>query len=212
MEGREEAAQNALAVSGPAYASTDAGAQLALVQSALVVRKIAAKSDELLDFVRLQAPGTLLEEAALRRQVFVASQTDDIGKFQSLATDYLRRYRHSVYAGQLPAAPGFGSDANRFRKGNRRASTALWTMMSGAGAGSKARALSSGRPRLGRAGIDQVRSPDGRQSPGAGGGDKASAARAKLYHAASMITSPEGIKARSRICAASTGPFSRRAI
>ena len=121
VEGREEAAQNALAALDPALLPPTLGAQLALVQSALVVRKSAAKSDELLDFVRLQAPGTLLEEAALRRQVFVASQTNDIGKFQSLATEYLRRYRHSIYAGnfrqRLASALtriDFGKESSRF--------------------------------------------------------------------------------------------------
>jgi chemotaxis protein MotC len=101
VEGREEAAQNALASVEPGALPPVLGAQLALAQSALMVRKDPAKSDELLDFVRLQAPGTLLEEAALRRQVFIASQTNNLAKFQLLATDYLRRYRHSVYAGNF---------------------------------------------------------------------------------------------------------------
>jgi len=47
VEGREEAAQNALAALEPRVLPPTLGAQLALVQSALVVRKSAAKSDEL---------------------------------------------------------------------------------------------------------------------------------------------------------------------
>lgn len=101
VEGREEEAKKALLSINPRTLPAYQGAQVALVQSALVVRTDVAKSDELLDYVRLQAPGTLLEEAALRRQVFVVSQANKIEKFQSLSLEYLRRYRHSIYAGNF---------------------------------------------------------------------------------------------------------------
>ncbi|WP_201829856.1 chemotaxis protein MotC [Microvirga zambiensis] len=192
VEGREEAAQNALAALDPRALPPTLGAQLALVQSALVVRKSAAKSDELLDFVRLQAPGTLLEEAALRRQVFVASQTNNVEKFQSLATEYLRRYRHSIYAGnfrqRLASALtriDFGKESARF--------DGIVAMMS--------ELEPSARLELyllaARASIEQGLTISARMMADKAqelvGQDKASAARAKLYRAASAITSPEGI-------------------
>jgi chemotaxis protein MotC len=50
---------------------------------------------------RLLAPGTLVEEAAIRRQIFVADQLRDDKTVQSLARQYLDRFRHSVYAGNF---------------------------------------------------------------------------------------------------------------
>jgi chemotaxis protein MotC len=194
VEGREEAAYNALVSLDPRTFPPTMSAQLALVQSALVVRKDPAKSDELLDFVRLQAPGTLFEEAALRRQVFVASQTDRIEKFQLLATDYLRRFRHSVYAGnfrqRLASAStriDFGQDKSRFggfvemmKELEPDARRDLYLLAARAsveqGFTKSARLLSEKAQEL----VD---------------GDKVSASRAKLYRAASMITLPESIKA-----------------
>lgn len=194
VEGREEAAHNALASLDPRTLPPTLSAQLALVQSALVVRKDPRKSDELLDFVRLQAPGTLLEEAALRRQVFVASQTHHIEKFLLLATDYLRRYRHSVYAGnfrqRLASALtriDFGKEASRFdgfvemmKELEPEARRDLYLLAA-------------------RSSVEQGFTMSARlladKAQEIAEGDKVSAARAKLYRAASMITSPQEIKA-----------------
>ncbi|MBF9195891.1 chemotaxis protein MotC [Microvirga terrestris] len=194
VEGREEAAYNALMSLDPRTFPPTMSAQLALVQSALVVRKDPAKSDDLLDFVRLQAPGSLLEEAALRRQVFVASQTGHVEKFQSLATGYLRRFRHSVYAGnfrqRLASAStriDFGQDKSRFdgfvimmKELEPEARRDLYLLTARAsveqGFTKSARLLSEEAQKL----VE---------------GDLVSASRAKLYRAASMITSPENIKA-----------------
>ena len=75
--------------------------QLALTQSALVVREAPARSLELLDLARLLAPGTLVEEGALRRQIFVVAQGGDATRFEALSIQYLRRFRRSVYAGNF---------------------------------------------------------------------------------------------------------------
>ncbi|WP_262299134.1 chemotaxis protein MotC [Microvirga sesbaniae] len=192
VEGREETAQNSLASLDPQSLPPTLGAQLALVQAALMVRKNVAKSDELLDFVRLQAPGTLLEEAALRRQVFVASQTNNMVKFQSLATDYLRRYRHSIYAGnfrqRLASAltrVDFGKEASRFE-----------------GAVAMMSELEPDARRdlyllAARSSIEQGFTTSARmmadKAQELAGSDRVSAARAKLYRAASLITSPQAI-------------------
>ena len=194
VEGREEAAYNALVSLDPRTFPPTMSAQLALVQSALIVRKDPAKSDDLLDFVRLQAPGTLLEEAALRRQVFVASQTGRVEKFQSLATDYLRRFRHSIYAGnfrqRLASAStriDFGQEKSRFggfvemmNELEPEARRDLYLLAA-------------------RASVDQGFTKSARllaeKAQEIVEGDKVSASRAKLYRAASMIISPENIKA-----------------
>ncbi|MEE1612588.1 chemotaxis protein MotC [Microvirga sp. CF3016] len=193
VEGREEAAQNALASLDPQSLPPTLGAQMALVQAALIVRKNAAKSDELLDFVRLQAPGTLLEEAALRRQVFVVSQAGNMEKFQSLATEYLRRYRHSIYAGnfrqRLASALtriDFGKESSRFE-----------------GAVAMMSELESEARRdlyllAARSSIEQGFTISARllaeKAQELVGSDKMSAARSKLYRAASLITSPQAIE------------------
>ena len=46
-------------------------------------------------------PGTLVEEAALRREIFLAGQIDNADRFETLAIQYLRRFRHSIYAGNF---------------------------------------------------------------------------------------------------------------
>jgi chemotaxis protein MotC len=54
-----------------------------------------------LDEARLLMPGTLVEEAALRREIFLAGQIDNADKFEALAVQYIRRFRHSIYAGNF---------------------------------------------------------------------------------------------------------------
>ncbi|WP_091129795.1 hypothetical protein [Microvirga guangxiensis] len=194
VEGREEEAKNKLLSLDVKTLAPMLGAQLALVQSALIVRTDAKKSSDLLDFVRLQAPGTLLEEGALRRQVFVASQTGDMKKFLALSSDYLRRYRHSVYAGnfrqRLASALtriDFGKDERLFSdvvemlkdlESDARLDLYLLVARSSIDQGftKSARMLSEKARELARA-------------------DAVSAERAKLYLAASMIVSPETVGA-----------------
>ncbi len=72
---------------------------------------------DLLDRVRLLLPGTLVEEGALRREIFVLGQGGDLKKFEVLAIQYLRRFQHSIYAGKFPAALRVPADTARFRPG-----------------------------------------------------------------------------------------------
>jgi chemotaxis protein MotC len=82
-------------------AKSKLGAEIALVQSALVAQDDLKVAIALLDEVRLMMPGTLVEEAALRREIFIVGQDDDFDKFEALAVRYFRRYRHSIYAGNF---------------------------------------------------------------------------------------------------------------
>jgi chemotaxis protein MotC len=66
---------------------------------------LAAKSDPAkalahLDDARLLAPGTLIEEASLRRQIALVG-TADLDRFEALAAVYLRRFPNSLYAGNF---------------------------------------------------------------------------------------------------------------
>ncbi|MBR1216382.1 chemotaxis protein [Bradyrhizobium sp. U87765 SZCCT0131] len=73
-------------------------AEIALVQSALAVQGNAATAIDRLDEARLMMPGTLVEEAALRREIFVAGQGSDFDRFEALSQQYLRRFPQSIYS------------------------------------------------------------------------------------------------------------------
>jgi chemotaxis protein MotC len=100
-EGRETDAAPLLANVDAADLPASMGAQVAIAQSALAVGTDPAEAMRLLAMARLLAPGTLAEEAAIRRQIFVADQLKDFAQVQSLARQYLDRFRHSVYAGNF---------------------------------------------------------------------------------------------------------------
>ncbi|MXQ11663.1 chemotaxis protein MotC [Microvirga makkahensis] len=194
VEGREEEAKSKLMALDLAALPPMLAAQLALVQSALFVRTDAKRSSELLDYVRLQAPGTLLEEGALRRQVFVASQTGDMDKFLALTSNYLRRYRHSVYAGnfrqRLASALtriDFGNDQVLFegivevlKDLEREVRRDLYLLAARS-------SIEQGHTTSARMLADEARKLSD--------GDTTSATRAKLYRAAAMIVAPEAIDA-----------------
>jgi chemotaxis protein MotC len=120
LQGREKDARTKLAAIDARTMPAGLAGQLALTQSALLVREAPVRSLELLDLARLLAPGTLVEEGALRRQIFVVAQGGDAARFEALSIQYLRRFRRSVYAGnfrQRFAAAltrlDFDSDGNR---------------------------------------------------------------------------------------------------
>jgi chemotaxis protein MotC len=101
VEGRTDEAKTKLASIKPRSLPAALGAEIALVQSALVAQDDLKAAIALLDEVRLMMPGTLVEEAALRREIFIVGQDDDFDKFEALAIRYFRRYRHSIYAGNF---------------------------------------------------------------------------------------------------------------
>jgi chemotaxis protein MotC len=71
------------------------GGQIAFVQSVLLTAIDAKKAVALLDLARLLMPGGLVEEAALRREVFLVGDPD---RFLALAGQYLGRFPRSPYA------------------------------------------------------------------------------------------------------------------
>lgn len=101
VEGREEPALRELGEVDARKLPNALGGQIALAQAALVVRKDPQKATQLLDLSRLLLPGTLVEEAALRRQILVAAQANDTDTFARLSGQYLFRFRHSAYAGNF---------------------------------------------------------------------------------------------------------------
>ncbi|MGJ3264090.1 MAG: chemotaxis protein MotC [Salinarimonas sp.] len=101
LRGRETEAREAWREADPLAIGGTLGGQLALAQSALAVREDPGEAMRLLAVARLLAPGSLIEEAALRREVFVAGQSGEVERLEFLAIQYLRRFRHSIYAGNF---------------------------------------------------------------------------------------------------------------
>lgn len=77
------------------------GAFLALVKGSVNAAEQPAQALKLLDQARLLGPGTLVEEAALRRSVDLAGTTGDADRFMLASTQYVARYLRSPYASQF---------------------------------------------------------------------------------------------------------------
>jgi chemotaxis protein MotC len=71
---------------------------MAFAQSVIETSRDPAKAIELLDLARLLAPGTLVEEAALRREIMLVADRHDVNRVALLARQYASRYGASVYA------------------------------------------------------------------------------------------------------------------
>jgi chemotaxis protein MotC len=74
------------------------GGHVALAKAELTAKKDPQQALQFLDDARLLAPGTLIEEAALRRQVTILAATGELDRFEQLSANYLRRFPRSVYA------------------------------------------------------------------------------------------------------------------
>lgn len=101
VEGRQDEAREFLKDVKPRTLPSGLGGQVALVQGALFARAEATLAIERLDDARLLLPGTLVEEAALRREILLVGQAEDFDKFEFLTLAYIRHYRNSVYAGDF---------------------------------------------------------------------------------------------------------------
>ena len=97
-EGQEAKAKQMLGDIDPRTLEAIVGGHVALAQAALFAREDPRKAIDLLDTARILAPGTLVEEAALRREIFLSEKIDDFNKFNSAAGQYLRRFATSSYA------------------------------------------------------------------------------------------------------------------
>ncbi len=98
LEGDKATAKSLLENVDPRSLEPAVGSHVALAQAALIAEDKPSKAMSLLDMARILAPGTLVEDAALRREVFLAEETADFDKFVAMSDQYLRRFRRSVYA------------------------------------------------------------------------------------------------------------------
>ena len=83
------------------YRDERMGAYLALVSGNVTVPKDPKGALAYYDMARLAAPGTIVEEAALRRSVAIAVDADMVAKGLAYARQYARRFVHSPYASQF---------------------------------------------------------------------------------------------------------------
>jgi chemotaxis protein MotC len=74
---------------------------IALVQAELAAKKDREKTRALLGDAQLLAPGTMIEEAALRREVAMAVEQGDADRFETSTLRYLRRFASSVHMGNF---------------------------------------------------------------------------------------------------------------
>jgi chemotaxis protein MotC len=101
LRGRPAAAIDRLRPVDPMTLPADIGAYVALVKGSLLATQEPAEALTLLDQARLLSPGTLVEEAALRRSIAIAAAQGDAARFALASTQYVERYLYSPYASQF---------------------------------------------------------------------------------------------------------------
>ena len=102
-EGRKSTATKLLSAIEPKSLPASLGGHVALVKSALYHKTSPKKSMAYLELARLLMPGTLIEEAALRRGVVAAGDEGNLERFERLAAQYLNRFSSSVYSADFDA-------------------------------------------------------------------------------------------------------------
>jgi len=83
------------------YKNTRIGPYFALVAGNVMFVKDPAGSLKYYDLARLLTPGTIVEEAALRRSFSIAIELGQTQKAMTYGNRYARRFLHSPYAGQF---------------------------------------------------------------------------------------------------------------
>jgi chemotaxis protein MotC len=101
VEGRQDEAREILKDVKPRAVPSSMSGHVALVLGALLANSDAPAAIERLDEARLLLPGTLVEEAALRREILLVGQAEDFDKFEFLTLVYVRHYGNSVFSGDF---------------------------------------------------------------------------------------------------------------
>lgn len=74
------------------------GGMVALIQGTLHAKSDAQKAIAFFDDARLLAPGTLIEESALRQEILLLAKEGDTERFDILSSQYSRRFSKSLFA------------------------------------------------------------------------------------------------------------------
>lgn len=104
LNGQPAEAIKALEPIDPVSLPEELAAFVALVKGSLLAPERPVEALRLLDHARLLSPGTLVEEAALRRSVGIAVDIGDAPRFLLASTQYTARFLHSPYASQFADA------------------------------------------------------------------------------------------------------------
>lgn len=72
--------------------------QVALVRALLIADKQPTKAISLLDLARISSSGTIVEEAALRREAIMVAKAGNLDAFETLSSQYFRRFTESTFA------------------------------------------------------------------------------------------------------------------
>ncbi|MCA1441192.1 chemotaxis protein [Ensifer sp. IC4062] len=90
-----------LSKAAPEYKNARIGPYLFLILGNATSQQNPLAAMKYYDWARLTAPGTIIEEAALRRSVFLAAKANEPDKGFRYALSYARRYLTSPYASQF---------------------------------------------------------------------------------------------------------------
>lgn len=104
VNGKPKEAIDAFVTVDPMAYTPDIGMYLALIKGSMLSEAEPENALALLDRARLLAPGTLVEEAALRRSLAIAVTLGDARRFLRLAEQYVLVYLRSPYASQFADA------------------------------------------------------------------------------------------------------------
>jgi chemotaxis protein MotC len=96
-EGHSREAARLLQSIDPKNLSPTLGGHLALVQGGLLIGSNNARASALFDLARLLMPGSLVEEAALRREISIVDAARDPDKFLLLGRRYAAQYSGSPF-------------------------------------------------------------------------------------------------------------------
>lgn len=101
VSGREQQALEYLTPVDPMNLQEILGGNVALAMGSLMIRHDPRKAVRLFSIASLLLPGTLIEEAALRRQAFIHFELYDVEAFSNISAQYLRRFGKSAYSDQF---------------------------------------------------------------------------------------------------------------
>lgn len=92
---------NTMADAAKEYRDKKIGPYLSLVAGNVMSAKNPKAALQLYDWARLMAPGTIVEEAALRRSIALATEAKMVPEGLGYSQRYVRRFLHSPYASQF---------------------------------------------------------------------------------------------------------------
>lgn len=101
LSGRGATATRQLKEVVPEYRNTRIGPYLALIGANALMEGETDTALKFFDWARVEAPGTIVEEAALRRSLAITSQKGDAKRALPYARRYARRFMNSPYASQF---------------------------------------------------------------------------------------------------------------